>query len=298
MEVFRTLGKGLGTAGGGLIGGTVKAGGKIVGTKWKGAGEWIEDVGDGVQNASKIALENAGQFIDGTAQGTYGAIKKDDYYKQKGLNNLKESAGKTVKGIGSTVKYTAHNASASYKGFRSGNSEQAAAGLKNIGKVVAVSGLAIGFIDLIDHVDTVEAENVETRNAHLNGLEHPETGVSFVEKAVQMPNGQVIEGTFPVFDEAFTVVIAEELYTESDMVHFQTANETLYKAIAEDPSVAENVRLTPSDLQALENGQTPAGYTWHHSEEPGHLQLVDRETHAETAHTGGRALWGGGEEFR
>ena len=40
------------------------------------------------------------------------------------------------------------------------------------------------------------------------------------------------------------------------------------------------------------------GYTWHHNEQPGVLQLVDEETHAETGHTGGREILGGGSEYR
>lgn len=298
MGVFRTMGKGVGIVGGGLIGGAVKVTGKAVGSKWKGTGEWIEDVGDQVHSASKIALDNVGQFVDGAVQGTYGAIKKDDYYKQKGLNDLKDSTGRTVKGIGSALKYTVHNAGTSYKGFSSGDKELAIKGLKNIGKVVAVSGLAIGVVDLVDGADTVTAEELETRNDHLNGFEHPETGVPFVEKTVDLPNGQVVEGTFPVFDETFNVMIAEELYLESDDIHFGVANDTLYQAIVENSNLANELRFTQSDVGALANGQTPEGYTWHHNEEPGHIQLVDEEAHANTAHTGGRAIWGGGSEFR
>lgn len=52
--------------------------GKAVGSKWKGTGEWLEEVGDNVQSASETALDNAGQFVDGAFQGTYGAIKKDE----------------------------------------------------------------------------------------------------------------------------------------------------------------------------------------------------------------------------
>ncbi|MFD0050074.1 HNH endonuclease [Actinomycetes bacterium NPDC127524] len=44
--------------------------------------------------------------------------------------------------------------------------------------------------------------------------------------------------------------------------------------------------------------ETPEGYTWHHSEVPGKLELVDEEIHAETGHTGGRELWGDGLENR
>jgi hypothetical protein len=72
MKVFRTVGKGVGTVGGGLIGGTVKIAGKAIRGKSEETGKWLEEVGDTVQSASKIALDNVGQFIDGASQGTYG----------------------------------------------------------------------------------------------------------------------------------------------------------------------------------------------------------------------------------
>lgn len=298
MGVFRSIGKGIGNVGGGLVGGTVKVVGKAVSSKWKGTGEWIEEVGDNVQSASKIALDNAGQFVDGAIEGTYGAFKKDEYYKQKGIDDLKNSTGKTIKGIGSALKYTVNNASSSYKGFTSGNKEQAVRGLKNLGKVVAVSSLAIGVVDILDGADIVEAEELDTRNDHLNGYEHPETGIPFAEKTVDLPNGQVVEGTFPVFDSNFNVMISEELYLQSDDVHFGVANDTLYQAITENPKLASELNLSQVDVQALANGETPQGYTWHHNEEPGFLQLVNEETHDQTGHTGGRSIWGGGSEFR
>ncbi|MTH55556.1 hypothetical protein GKZ89_19360 [Bacillus mangrovi] len=299
MVIFRKTGKIIGTVGGGLIGGTFKVAGKAVGSKWKGTGEWLEDVGDNVQSASKIALDNIGQFVDGAVQGTYGAIKKDEYYKQNGLNDLQDSASKTIKGISSSLKYTVSNAGNTYKGFTSGDREQAINGLKNLGKVVAVSGLAIGIIDLVDGAEIVEAEEIETRNDYLSGYVHPETGVHFVEKTVvDLPNGQVIEGTFPIFDETFNVMIAEELYLETDNVHFEVANETLYQAITDNPNIANELGFSQADVQGLANGQTPERYTWHHNEEPGLLQLVDIETHAQTAHTGGRTIWGGGSDYR
>lgn len=143
--------------------------------------------------------------------------------------------------------------------------------MKNLGKVVAVSGLAIGVVDLVDGADMVEAEELETRNDHLNGYEHPDTGVLFVEKIVELPNGQVIEGTFPVFDSNFSVMIVEDLYLEGDDVHFEVANDTLYQSIVKNPSLANELGLSQSDVQSVANGQTPEGYTWHHNEEPGHF---------------------------
>ena len=38
--------------------------------------------------------------------------------------------------------------------------------------------------------------------------------------------------------------------------------------------------------------RTPAGYTWHHHQDYGAMQLVDRATHAATGHTGGFSIWG------
>jgi hypothetical protein len=298
MGVFRKIGKGIGTVGGGVIGGTVIVAGKAVSTKLKGTGEWIEEVGKNVQSASKTALDNAGQFLDGAVQISYGTIKKDDNYKQKGLNDLKESTGKTVKGMGAAFKYTVSNAGTTFKGFTSGDKEQVIKGLKNLGKIVVVSGLAIGIVDVLAGADIADAEELETRNDHLNGEVHPETGVPYVEKTVELPNGELKEGTFPVFESGFNVVIAEDLYLESDEVHFEVANQTLYHAIAEDPNLANELGLSPSDVQALANGETPEGFTWHHNEQPGVLQLVDEETHAQTAHTGGRSIWGGGSDNR
>ena len=49
-------------------------------------------------------------------------------------------------------------------------------------------------------------------------------------------------------------------------------------------------------LEDIENGRTPRGYTWHHSEEPGKMQLVKTEDHDRriggAAHTGGNSIWG------
>ncbi|WP_445662062.1 HNH endonuclease [Bacillus sp. FSL R9-9481] len=42
----------------------------------------------------------------------------------------------------------------------------------------------------------------------------------------------------------------------------------------------------------MRSGKNPKGYTWHHHQEPGTMQLVDTNIHQKTGHTGGRALWG------
>lgn len=298
MAFFRTVGKGIGVIGGGLIGGSVKIAGRAVASKWSKTGEWIEDVGVGIQTASKVALDNAGQFVDGTIQGTYGLVTKDAHHKQQGFHDIKDSTRRTAKGIGSTISYTAKNIGHTYKGLRDGDKEQAIHGLKNVGKVAAVSGLAIGVIDIMDGVDTVEAQEISTLNAHLDDQYHPVTGVLFDNKQITLPTGETVEGTFPIFPAQFEVVLPEDMYLASDDIHNNYANQAIYETIVHNPQQIDEMGLTSSDIQLLAEGKTPEGYTWHHHEEPGVLQLVDSDLHNQTAHTGGRFIWAGGSEYR
>ena len=48
----------------------------------------------------------------------------------------------------------------------------------------------------------------------------------------------------------------------------------------------------------MSDGTAPDGYVWHHNEECGKIQLVEYDLHAHTGHTGGRSVWGGGNENR
>ena len=268
---------------------------KLIGKKVNS--QWVEEVGEGVKKASYVSFDNTGQFIDGVTQGTYGLIRKNDAYKKKGLDNLSDASGRTLKGIGSTLKYTGQHAGITLKGIVYKDRDLIVQGAKGVGKVVAVSALAIGVLEFADGVDFVEAEDVETRNDHLSGDVHLETNVPFVEKEVHLPTGD-ITGVFPVFDSDFTVFLSEDIYTASDNTHFDVANNTLLNAIQQDAGIAKEMGFSSEDIACLERGETPEGYVWHHNEEPGVLQLVDREVHENTGHSGGRTLWGGGEPNR
>ncbi|MGD6830729.1 HNH endonuclease [Sutcliffiella halmapala] len=291
MAFFRQVGNGIGTIAGGVIGGGVKLAGKGI------KSDWVEEVGEGISQSSKFALDSAGQFIDGAIKSTYGAATKDDSIMKDGFSDLKDSTGRTIKGIGTTVIYTAKNAGTTFDGLRSGNKEKTLQGVKNIGKVAVVATLAVGVVDVVDGVDVAEASELETRNDHLSGTEHPETGVVFVEKIVELPSGEVT-GAFPVFDFAYEVTLPEDFYLQSDYVHFSYANVELYEALQSNPEIIQELDLTDYDLQLLEQGNTLEGYTWHHSEEAGLLQLIKEEVHHNTGHTGGRELWGGGVAYR
>jgi hypothetical protein len=139
-------------------------------------------------------------------------------------------------------------------------------------------------------------ESLKTRNEDKEGQKHPETGVPFERKIIINEKGEQDEGVFPVFESKFDAQLPEELYEASDKKQFDECNKQLKEAVEKDPEFAK--KFTPEQLEQIKNGETPDGYTWHHNEKTGKMQLVDSETHAKTGHTGGRVIWGGGQENR
>lgn len=292
--MFRSVGKGIGMVGGGVIGGAVKIAGKGVGTKFPKTGEWMGEVGNGVYTASKTIMDNTGQFVDGVARGGYGIVKGDAYHKEEAWSDVKDSTGRTVKGIGKTVKYTADGAKGAYTGYRDGDKEQALEGLKQVGTVAAVSTMAFGVIDVLDigEADAAAMVEIDTQNSHLEGKVHEVTGVPFERSVIDLGNGETGTGVYPVFDYDYAATIPVDQYTESNGVHISISNEQLYNDIMANPQLAEDIGLTAEEVDRLGQGETPEGYVWHHHEQPGRMEMMDREIHDTTGHSGGSSLWG------
>ena len=137
---------------------------------------------------------------------------------------------------------------------------------------------------------------IHTRNESLEGDRHPITGVPFERKTVHDVDGNDVTGVFPVFDSAFDAQLPEDLYQATDKEQFAECNKQLKEALEKDLELAK--KFTPEQLEQIRNGDTPDGYTWHHNEETGRIQLVDSDIHAKTGHTGGKTIWGGGNENR
>jgi hypothetical protein len=137
---------------------------------------------------------------------------------------------------------------------------------------------------------------VETINHKLDGDVHPSSGVPFERKIVEKPDGEKVDGVFPIFPHEYDVKLNESQYLDSDARQFRTAVHQLGKDIENNPDLGK--KFKPEQLEQIKNGDTPDGYIWHHSEQPGILQLVDKNLHDKTGHTGGRFLWGGGSEHR
>lgn len=141
-----------------------------------------------------------------------------------------------------------------------------------------------------------EVRQIKTINSGLEGQAHPVTGVEFERKVVVNEAGESVEGVFPQFESVFDAQLPEGMELSTDADQFNECNRQLKERFDCDPDFRE--RFDERQKENIEDGQTPYGYTWHHSEEIGKMELVDYDTHQKTAHTGGRSIWGGGGDFR
>ena len=94
-----------------------------------------------------------------------------------------------------------------------------------------------------------------------------------------------------VADLSFT---ADEIATSTG--DFRMANGALQELVlTEDLSVRDlpqELRDFYRNASDTELNNSPGGYTWHHHQETGRMQLVVREFHGASSHTGGSRLWG------
>jgi hypothetical protein len=141
-------------------------------------------------------------------------------------------------------------------------------------------------------------EKINTLNQSLEGMNHPETGIPYESKVVTNSEGKQIEGVFPDFSEAskFETNLPENLYMESDNKQFEYCNEKMKEAY--DSGKIDTTDFSDRQIEQIKNGDKPEGYTWHHSEDLGKMQIVPTNIHGTTGHTGGKSIWGGGRENR
>lgn len=138
-------------------------------------------------------------------------------------------------------------------------------------------------------------KRIPCRNEDLAGKEHLETQVTFEQKTVVI-DGVEKEVVVPVFDSAFDAKLPEDKFKSSDAVQFKECNAQLKESLENDPEL--QAKFDNEQLEQIESGDTPDGYTWHHDAEAGKMQLVDSDIHQKTGHTGGRSIWGGGSDNR
>lgn len=140
-------------------------------------------------------------------------------------------------------------------------------------------------------------ERVTTINEALKGKKHPVTGVEFVESKVSLANGKNYIGVYPKFADKFKCTLPADKLIAKDIDQFAECTKKLQKAIDNEPKLKK--QFSERQLEQIKAGEPRIdGLTWHHNEQEGVMQLVDRKTHDLTNHTGGKNLWGGGSEAR
>ena len=144
--------------------------------------------------------------------------------------------------------------------------------------------------------DVNALRRITTINEDLEGKKCPETDVEYKRKVITL-NGEKIEGVFPEFPSAFDTQLPKELWKASDVEQFRYCTQKLKERIERDPEFAK--QFTPRQIEQIKAGAPRiSGLTWHHTEVPGKMQLVDSSLHEKCRQTGGRSVWGGGSECR
>jgi hypothetical protein len=102
---------------------------------------------------------------------------------------------------------------------------------------------------------------------------------------------------FAEFETQFETIIDDiHIGSGQHRLHFKAANQRLHDAIKANPSFAKQLGLSPDDVMQLPTSKDPpTGYTWHHHQDVGRMQLITRSAHdLAMPHTGGMSIWGGG----
>jgi hypothetical protein len=105
------------------------------------------------------------------------------------------------------------------------------------------------------------------------------------------------ENGFAEFETRFETLLEEShIGSGRPDLHFRAANKRLYEAIQADSGLARQLGLSTEEVAALPaSRRPPSGYSWHHHQDVGRMQLITDSAHdLAKPHTGGMAIWGGG----
>lgn len=134
-----------------------------------------------------------------------------------------------------------------------------------------------------DNVLSTTVPPVDGRNVHLAGQRHPVTGIVFDNRG------------FPIFDDvaAFDTRISIDAFKSASYEgQMKLATKDLRGAIQQGQVKASS--FTAKQLQQINAGAKKIdGYTWHHHQDSGRMQLVPELIHSKTGHIGGEAMGGG-----
>ncbi|SDY71277.1 HNH endonuclease [Thermoactinomyces sp. DSM 45892] len=78
---------------------------------------------------------------------------------------------------------------------------------------------------------------------------------------------------------------------EFDNITSGKGSKSLLEKLESDKDLRDE--FVKANHEWIEAGEDPVGYTWHHNQDEGKMQLVESKVHGAVRHTGGRPTWGG-----
>ena len=149
-----------------------------------------------------------------------------------------------------------------------------------------------GYIDRKGETSAPEGsplERYENVQVHTRMAAHP--SVEYTEDTVRIDDRSVT-GTFPEFSSVKDVQLPQDMRFARVNAQEKCCNEELCRDVTENPEAYRDV-FTDRQMEQIRSHETPEGYTWHHHQEVGRMQLVDSRIHEANRHDGGFVLWGG-----
>lgn len=136
---------------------------------------------------------------------------------------------------------------------------------------------------------------INTINHKLVGKKHEKSGVEFVLSKITFSDGRKVKGVFPKFNSYVDIKLPDGLY-KADFPDQQKECLRQLQEKLKNPWNSLRKKFTEEQLEDIAAGVLPDGFTWHHNEREGLMQLVDTLEHSATGHTGGMSLWGNGHK--
>ena len=154
MSFLKNVGKGFGEGAGFLLGGSVKAAGKFINN------DFIQEVGEAVDESMKNTGNIIGNVADGIAEVGIGSFDNDNSRRDKGFSDL----GRTTKAVGSQIATAAgqiiEDAINTADGIIEGDLEKVKTSGRSLLKVALLSTVAIGIVDAVDGFETAETGSI------------------------------------------------------------------------------------------------------------------------------------------
>lgn len=163
---------------------------------------------------------------------------------------------------------------------------------------------------------------IKTINSSYENTFFPKTKVKFHRKQVTNPAGEIIEGVFSDFSSysLLEVILPKSYWDSSDKdqfnycldqlrIHFQSNKMAFEKKLISDHHLLIDNGINTlhgvvldskaildkqvNDILKTSSAQQGRfyGYTWHHTENLGEMQLIPDFIHKKVRHTGGKHIW-------